>query len=348
MENNKSIARTKKSVTTIAELLAKEGVSGVVPGGGLMYEATKALINHGKSYFSDRTASRIKDFHLALLKGGADHEKFEGFLKEPFVIDDYHAVLSSCVQDIEEEKVDIYSSLMRSLIGFKHEHGLRRHFIKSCKELTYSDLNFLKTLYINSKHDLMTVGGTQKQIEILLSTKVTLNILSIENLKSFGFVQTSRDAITPLADKFVNTIFSDDELLPESIGKKIFTGKKIVIVTYQLDDPAHYTLATEIQEALWSRQIKSSIQIIDEHRWEYSTILFGSALLLVGSKPIEPKYLSALSKFSKIRPIIKLNLGSNSSYKEVKDITFSDELNFKLDSDLSIKDIVFEYVDQLG
>jgi len=348
MKGNKSVTRAKKSATSIAELLAKEGVSAVVPGGGLMYDAAKALVNHGKNYFSDRTADRIEDFHSALLMGGADHDKFEGFLKTPFELDDYYAVLSSCVQDIEAEKVEIYSSLMKSLIKSKLGHDLRRHFIKSCKELTYFDLNFLKILYINSKHDLMTVGGTQQQVEGMLSTTDTLHVLTIEKLKTFGFIPATGDAITPLAEKYVNTIFSADKLLPESVGKKEFSGIKIVIVTYQLDDPAHVSIATEVQEALWSRQIKSSIHIIDSSRSLNSTIFYGAALLIVGDKPIESKYVAALSKFSEKRPIIRLNIVDAVPASVLEGISFSDELNYTSNSNLSVRDIVCEYIDKLA
>lgn len=348
MAGNKSITRANKSATSIAELLAKEGVSAVVPGGGLIYEVTKVLVNHGKNYFSDRTASRIEDFHSALLMGGADHEKFEHFLKAPFELDDYYTVLSSCVQDIEAEKVDIYSSLMKSLIESKLGHELRRHFIKSCKDLTYSELNFLKLLYINNKHDLMTVGGTKQQVKALLSTKDTLRMLAIEKLKSFGFIPATADVITPLAEQFVNTIFSADELLPGAIGKKEFSGIKVVIATYQLDDPEHVRIATEVQEALWSCQIKSSIQTIDDSRSVDSTIFYGAALLIVGDKPIEPKYVSALSKFSDKRPVIRLNIVDIATKSRLEGITFSDELNFTSESGLSVRDIVREYINKLA
>lgn len=345
MEGNRSITRAKKSATSIVELLAKEGVSVVVPGGGLIYEVTKVLVNHGKNYFSDRTANRIEDFHSALLMGDADHEKFEHFLKAPFELDDYYAVLSSCVQDIEAEKVDIYSSLMKSLIESKLGQELRRHFIKSCKELTYSELNLLKLLYINNKHDLMTVGGTKQQVKALLSTKDTLRMLAIEKLKSFGFIPATGNAITPLAEQFVNTIFSGDKLLPDAIGKKEFSGIKVVIVTYQLDDPVHVRIATEAQEALWSCQIKSSIHIIDKTTFVNSIIPYNAALLIVGDKPIEPKYISALSKFSEKRPVIRLNIVDNAT-SGLEDIRFSGELNFTSESTSSVRDMVREYIDQ--
>jgi hypothetical protein len=348
MERKKSVSRAKKSATTVAELLAKEGISVIVPGGGLMYDAAKVLVDHAKSYFSDRTAKRIEDFHSALLVGKTDQDEWEDFLKSPFEPDDYYAVLSSCVQDIETEKVEIYSSLMNYLIESELGSDLRRHFIKSCKELTYSDLSFLQTLYINSKHDLMTVGGTHQQLKTILSTKDPLKILTIEKLKSFGFIPAAGGKITPIAEQFVHAIFSADKRSPVAVGRKKFTGITVVIVTYQLDEPVHKFIATEVQEALWSRQIKSSIHIIDRSMVANSIMFYGAALLIVGDKKIEPNYVSALLKFSEKRPIIRLNIVDTITENGLESIHFSDELNYTPGSDLSVRGIVYEYIDRLS
>lgn len=116
MDRDKSLIRAKKSAITIADVLAKEGLAGVIPCGGILYDTAKALLNHGRAYYTDRTENRMKEFHSALLSGKASENEFLGFIKKPFDIDDYYAVLFSCVQDIENEKVEIYSTLMSSLI----------------------------------------------------------------------------------------------------------------------------------------------------------------------------------------------------------------------------------------
>lgn len=346
MEREKSITRAKKSSITISELLVKEGFSAIVPGGGLIYDAAMVLVNHGKNYFSDRTADRIEEFHSALLMGDVNQDKFKQFINTPFQLDDYYAVLSLCVQDIEAEKVEIYSSLMRSLIENQIDRDLRRHFINSSKELTYSDLNFLKTIYINSKHDLMTVGGAKRQVENMLATEDTLHILTIAKLKTFGFISTTEATITHLAEQFVNIIFPSNELSPEAIGKKEFSGIKIVIVSYHLNDPIHINITTQVQDALWSRQIKSYIHIIDSSSVANSVISYSAALLVVGDKPVDEKYIYALSKFSEKRPVIRLNIGNSAADVKFKNISFIDELNFSPDSNLSVKDIVCEYIDK--
>ena len=247
MDREKKVIRFKKSITTISDLLAKEGVASVFPFGGTIYEITKSLFNHGRTYFKDRTDDRIKTFHEALLKGNADNDDFDSFLKKPFDLDDYYAVLSSCVQDIENEKVWIYSTLMSSLIISHLNQALKRHFIKSCKELTYSELCFLRELYINNKYDLMTVGGIQQQIKKMLTTKNALRLLTIDKLKSFGFINADVSGITSMAEDFVSMIFNAHSLLPGTIGRKPFSGINVAIITYQLSEKIHQEIATEIQ-----------------------------------------------------------------------------------------------------
>jgi hypothetical protein len=348
MERNKSISRAKKSATTMADLLGREGASLVLPGGGLIYDTTKVLIDHAKNYFSDRTTNRIEDFHTALLQGNADQDKFQNFLNMPFELDDYYTLLSSCIQDIEAEKVDIYSSLMKSFIKSELGAEIRRHFIISCKELTNFDISFLKNLYINSKNDLMTVGGIHTQIKKILSTKNELEIIAIEKLKKLGFIELSGKSITSLAEKFIDSIFTSDELLPAAIGQKQFSGVKIVIVSYQLGNIQHINVATQLQAALWSRQIKSSIHIIDGSRSDHSAIFYNAAILITDEQPINDKYITALAKFSKQRPIIRLNISDSPNEHNFEKINFSDELNLNPSENTSIKEMVFEYLDKLA
>ena len=95
IKKNKSISRTKRSTAKISDLLAREGVATLVPGGGLLYDAGKALFQHGKQYFKDRTEIRLKEFHQALLTGDFNEKEFEQFLGKEFDLDDYYSILSS-------------------------------------------------------------------------------------------------------------------------------------------------------------------------------------------------------------------------------------------------------------
>ena len=144
MKNDKSISRTKKSTAKVSDFLVREGAATLMPGGGLLYDAGKALFDHGKAYFHDRTENRLEEFHQALLTGDLNEKEFKEFLDIEFDLDDYYAVLTSCAQDIEDEKTRIYSQLMQSLIKNTIKTDIRRHFVTSSKSLTFQDLCFFK------------------------------------------------------------------------------------------------------------------------------------------------------------------------------------------------------------
>jgi hypothetical protein len=328
MKKNKSISRSKKSIVKVSDFLAREGVAALVPGGGLFYDATKALFQHGKQYFHDRTEDRIEEFHQALLTGNFDEKEFEKFLDKEFDLDDYYAVLSSCVQDIEDEKIRIYSQLMQSLMMNIIKPNIRRHFITSSKYLSFQDLCFLRELYINSKYDLMTVGGSSQQVKNLLSTVDIFKDLTIEKLISRGFIHKNKSRITPVGEQYTESIFPTNELKPESIGRKPWTGINIVIVSYQLGDQQHNIVSKEVQEALWKTHIKSSIHIIDQKR-PTTSLFYGAGVLLVGEKIIEDNYKKSLETFSRKKPLIRLNLNENASKVELKEIKFVEEFTLQ-------------------
>ena len=230
MKKDKSISRTKKSTAKISDLLAREGAAALVPGGGLLYDAGKALFQHGKQYFKDRTEIRLDEFHQALLTGNFNEKEFEQFLEKEFDLDDYYSILSSCVQDIEDEKIRIYSQLMQSLILKVLDPNIRRHFITSSKSMTYQELFFLKELYINSKFDLMTVGGTSEQVKNMLSSKDIFNDLTIEKLISSGFIHKDKSGLTSIGEQYAESIFSSNLLNKIFFNARFFNlliGEKI-------------------------------------------------------------------------------------------------------------------------
>lgn len=346
MSREKSIVRSKKSAVTIADLLAKEGATAIIPGGGLIYDVAKALISHGKNYFSDRTENRMEDFHKALLIGKGSEDDLLKFIKKEFDLDDYYAVLSSCVQDIENEKVAIYSQLLHGLIEKELDSKIRRHFIKSCKELTYSELCFLKDLYINSKHDMMTVGGTRQQVKDMLNVGGPLRRLTIDKLSFSGFLEKDGNSITTMAETFISTIFPSESLSPEALGRKPFSGINVVIVSHQLGEEMHTMVTTEVQEAFWSNQVKSSIHIIDKRRMSNS-YLYGAGVLIVDCKPIESQYLEALAEFSKKKPLIRLNIDEQSKCNDIVGIEFAGELTLSSKKRLEVRKEVTEYISSI-
>lgn len=345
MEKAKSISRAKKTTIKVSDFLLREGAAALVPGGGLFYDAGKALLQHGKQYFQDRTEIRLDEFHQAILTGDFKEEQFEKFLDKEFDLDDYYAVLASCVQDIEDEKTKIYSQLMQSLIMGVIGTKIRRHFITSSKDLTFQELCFLRDLYINSKFDLMTVGGTSQQVKKLLSTNDVFKDLIIGNLISRGFIHKNKSGLTHIGEQYIETIFQKSELKPESIGRKPWTGINIVIISYQLSDRQHNVVCMVVQEALWKVNIKSSIHILDKR--PTTSMLYGAGVLIVGDEKIESSYLKALEDFSKKKPLVRLNLNEKSCGIDLKEIKFIEEYTLKSATPPEIRNEINDYISKI-
>lgn len=342
MKKDKSISRTKKSTAKISDLLAREGAAAIMLGGGLFYDAGKTLFQHGKQYFQDRTEIRLDEFHQALLTGNFNEKEFEKILEKEFDLDDYYSILSSCVQDIEDEKIKIYAQLMQSLILKILDKNVRRHFITTSKSLAFQELSFLKELYINSKFDLMTVGGTSEQVKELLSSKDILKDLTIEKLVSSGFIHKNKSGLTPIGEQYAESIFSSNELKPEAIGREPWTGIHIVIVSYQLEDQQHSVVGRSIQEALWKINIKSSIHILDQR--PTTSMFYGAGFLLVGDKKIEDKHIKALAMFSRKKPLVRINLNEICSIVELKEIEFAEEFTLQSKKPAGIRSEVNDFI----
>jgi hypothetical protein len=346
MDRTKSLSRSKKSAITVADLLAKEGFTAIIPAGGLIYDMTKSLVKHSRDYFIDRTEDRLENFHDALLKEHQDEEKIQDFINKEFNLDDYHAILSSCTQDIENEKVSIYASLLRGIIENKIEPNVKRHFITSTKDLTFTELYFLKEVYINSNFDLMTAGGTAAQVSTLLSTKDLFKNITINKLIQLGYINEERSQITSMSKQFVQLIFDKESLLPKAIGRSEFSRINVLIVSYQFGDSTHSKVVQSIQESLWSNNIKSSMQIIDE-RYLQMLHYYSAAVLIVDEKIIDDKYIVSLSKFSKQKPLIKINISDSGLSNSVGGVHFSDELKLDNLDRASIQSSVSEYIQKL-
>lgn len=346
MNRSKSLNRSKNSVITVADLLAKEGLTAIIPAGGLIYDISKSLAQHGRNYFIGRTEDRLEEFHERLLNEHQDENEIQGFINKEFSLDDYYAILSSCTQDIENEKVTIYANLLRGIIEGRIEPKIKRHFITTCKDLTFTELHFLKEVYINSEFDLMTPGGTRAQVSTLLSTKDFFKSVTISKLIQLGYIDKECRHITPMAKQLIKLIFEKESLSPEAVGRSEFSGINILIISYQLGDNIHNKVVQGIQDSLWSNNIKSSISILDE-RLLRSMHNYSAAALIVDDKKIIDKYIPSLIKFSEHKPLIKINISEAGVRNSVGGVNFIEQL--KLDSldRTSVKQSVSEFISNL-
>lgn len=315
MENNQSLARSKKSMSSLADILLKDSVNTLVPGAALMYDVGKLAVQHAKQYFSDRTGQRVNDFHMGLVRGETEsQESIDKLMSKPFSLDEYHAVLNACVQDIENEKTEVYSQLMKSLITDEITGDYRRFFITVTKTLNASEIDFLRTLYINANHDMMTVGGTHQQVTSILKGKNldAMTKITVNTLVSYGLITEERDDITRIGRLYAETLFVKSELTPVSIGRKEFKNIKVAILNYKIGDSIHDSVAEHLGNALWEKGIKSSILTLSKSSHQ-AKIMFNVGVLLLSDMDYDPKHFDriAIADFASSVPVIQLNITRN-------------------------------------
>lgn len=323
MDRKKSLERSKKSGISIAALLAKEGVSAVVPGGGLVFDIGKALLDHGRRYIADRNDGRLEKFHRILLDHDGQKEYQDDILNSEFEADDYHAILSSCLQDIEDQKTDVYARLLRAFIVESVSEDNRQLYIQAVKNFSMADIRYLRIIYINSKYDLMTAGGSSGQLKELFKTQHPLRQISLSRFVYMGFVRSNEMDLSELGQRFVQLCSTKDELTPDAIGKKAWTGVTVSILCFEIGSKDHSRFYTPLENMLWSQQIKSITHLVDAKR-QITFNLSNAGLLLVGDKLIEGSYLEALQKCSRMFPLVRIDVTSKGAAQTLDGVEFKD------------------------
>jgi hypothetical protein len=267
----KSLERSKKTTLTFANELAKEGCSALVPGGGLMYEGIRILMQHGRKFYEDRKTERIEKFHEILL--GKDVPSKEDILHKEFTIEDYTILLSHAVQDEEDDKVGIYSRIFQALLNKRIPDELKSHILKSSRSLLYSDFEFMKEIYLAGIYEFKDEGNIEEQIKHRTRVKDPIKNLSIQNLIRLGFLYDKDGSKPPyptdLLKTLISSIFKEDELTPESIGKQAWRDVRIFIASFDIN--SHTSFINKVANALSAKNIKTIIALPSKHVFVQST-----------------------------------------------------------------------------
>lgn len=304
---SKSLARSKKTFFTIAQALGKEGIGALVPGGGLVFAAVAALVNHGKEFFRDRTEHRLHEFHEQLLGSTSESVDLGAFMEKPISLDDYYALLSAALQDNEELKVPLYANMLRCFVEERVPVQFRIHFLRAARELTFQELELLRKIYIYAKYDLIPVSGPSEQVSSLLQSRSPMQQVMNQNLERFGLLSRGTKAEFKLSDvlfTLAEALFLREELVPESIGKLEWTGIHILITCFPLDDRTD--IALRLENVLRRNLIKSAIATVNERNVNQMKMFYDGILLLLDTRPVPEENRKALIQFGK--PIFKVLL----------------------------------------
>lgn len=176
----------------MADILFEE-VSATIPGGPTAYKLAKLGVKHAKNYIKDRTEDRLIEFHRFLLEGLPESER-KNFSSRTFSKEDYYNLLNAVIQDQESEKIEIYSNLFQGIILGAIPQKYKSHLIKTIRDLSLSDLELMKTLYIRSIKDqsLVRTSLDEKQ-----TSENFTEAYSFQTLLRLGFLAPSSNNVIP-------------------------------------------------------------------------------------------------------------------------------------------------------
>ena len=277
-----SIERSKKSFITLMDALGPEVLSTLVPGAGLVYKLSEVLITHAWEFHVDRNKDRIHEFHRALLDG-TDVKDFKSFVSKQFSIEDYYTLLDSAVHDQEEAKIPIYSRFLKALIKQSVQEKYKIHLIKALKELTCSDVDLLRKIYISSKHDFVGKGGKSKQIKQIVKIEDPLRFCTMQTLMRLGFIaqglnNTEAPIPTEILEAFINATFDQADLTPEVIGERAWKEIGYVFIVFPNEKCTDQILF--LQKILTDLNIRSSNTLAQKGEPHVNVIMSADILIV--------------------------------------------------------------------
>ncbi len=253
---NKKDTIIKSTLSKTADIGANLVLS-FVPGGNAAYELAKLGVEQAKRYVTERQEKRIADFHTMLLKPNADEER--GLDDACIQAVDYHALLNACLQDIEDEKTELYATLTRNAAFRKLHSRDLRFFCVSLSEMTFNDLEEMRVAYIASKFKLVPSEGAGRFEKSLSPERSPSELVYGRKLMELrGFVENGK--MNQYGEKFVQACYPTEKLLPESIKMSEWKNadSPIFMLSYELDDPYITRLHMHLSSMLRTHGFKTT------------------------------------------------------------------------------------------
>ena len=250
-KNDKKLIDILKSSKTnrtlkIADLLVTAGLANSgIPGADAIYNFAKLGTTSIKDYLTERSESKIFEFHRKLLLNYKDIVD-ESILQSTLEMADYHALLQACLSDIEDEKNTIYGNLAKAIARNSIPKDLRRHFILTLKEINWDQLDLLARVYVLGRYNIMPlqgIGRRKPSEAISASDPYSAQGIDSSFLKAKSLIEA--DSLTPLGKAFIEACLSSENLEPELFGYKQWTGTKYSIFVF---DELYGTVFNSCQE----------------------------------------------------------------------------------------------------
>jgi hypothetical protein len=272
-------------LTELISIAAKAGI-GLLPGGGLLsagYEGLQLLSKQAVIQMERRTEKRYEEFIKNVFEGEVTPE-----VTQHLTADDYTALLSGCMNDMENEKAKYYGRLAAAIGRGEVKSSSRRFMIITLGQLSETQLQMLRKSFIASQFSLRPSQGSG-QLDAVQILQISDPIQNHEYNELVSRSLYVSENLSDLAKDLVKACFDPQELQPSAVGHLQWYPRVVDIIF----DSNETELVFSLIDACWASAIRSSnrgIQIIDR------TVLahFASPRVMIMGSVSVPDYLPSL------------------------------------------------------
>ena len=201
-------------ITEMLSIIAKAGI-GLLPGGGTIsagFEAIQLLNKQAAKQMKRRSEIKYSEFISSLFKGEIGPK-----ISEFLTADDYYALLSGCMADMENEKAKYYGKLAVAIGRGAVTGSSRRYMILTLTQLSEAQLQMLRKSFIARHYEIRpAVGVGNLGGKEILELRNAVQELEYNDLHARS-LYTERK-LTKLVDDLVCSCFESYELTPDAIG----------------------------------------------------------------------------------------------------------------------------------
>ncbi|PLY08419.1 MAG: hypothetical protein C0625_02190 [Arcobacter sp.] len=177
------------------------------------------IVEKGISFFEKKRNERINTFYEELYQGTTEEERIKYEQQIEVNADDFYGLLNASIEDEEEEKVNIYVNLFKSIRDtdlFKDKKA-RYQAIHIAKNLPFSALELIRLSEIESKKARENGGRGQEGAEFFIHKMRGFSMMyELNMLEQYTVIyidqKTNRYKINPISSLFVNSFFTPEEL----------------------------------------------------------------------------------------------------------------------------------------
>lgn len=271
----------ESTVKKTVDLGAKLALS-FVPGASIAYEVAKLGVSQATAFVQQKQEERITQFHEMLLK---PDEKWDEALADACIeAVDYHLLLSACVQDLEDEKTELYAELAKNAAAKNITPVNIRFFTLSLQQLSFSDLEEMRIAYVSKNFSLMDSAGSgnyEKDLSVESANDVQAHGRRMMDLR--GFLQ--ENTLNEFGELFTQSCYPSAKLTPGAIGMREWLNPQspLMTVCYEMEDTETVNFCVHLSEKLRDGGVKiGPIVAIMDNR---SLITPAVSLFVIKSKP---------------------------------------------------------------